>query len=85
MSGGREIMADWVLEGLRLLGGRAHILPICKKVWELHENDIRQSGNLLYEWQYEIRWAGNILHREGRLRPADASPRGIWELDKSLA
>jgi hypothetical protein len=68
------------LEALRLLGGRAAILDICKKVWELHADDIRQLGDLLYEWQYEIRWAGDILRREGMLRPADISPRGIWEL-----
>lgn len=55
MSSSREIMTKWVLEALHELGGSATILDICKKVWESHENDIRQSGNLLYEWQYEIR------------------------------
>jgi len=80
MVSGRATMTDWVLEALRLLGGRAAILDICKKVWELHEKDIRASGNLMYEWQYEIRWAGDILRREGMLRPASVSPRGIWEL-----
>ncbi len=77
---GREIMTEWVLEALRLLGGSARILDICKKVWELHESDIRLSGDLLYEWQYEIRWAGDILRREGKLCPADISPKGIWRL-----
>lgn len=80
MASGRATMTDWVLEALRLLGGRATILDICKKVWELHEKDIRASGDLLYEWQYEIRWAGDILRRGGMLRRGSVSPRGIWEL-----
>ena len=42
MVSGRATMTDWVLEALRLLGGRAAILDICKKVWELHEKDIRE-------------------------------------------
>jgi len=80
MSNNREIMTKWVLEALHELGGNSDILNICKKVWELHENEIRHSGNLLYEWQYEIRWAGYILRRQKKLRPANLSPRGVWEI-----
>lgn len=80
MSNSREIMTKWVLEALNELGGSARILDICKKVWESHENDIRQSGNLLYEWQYEIRWAGDLLRRQKKLRPASLSSRGVWEI-----
>jgi len=80
MASGREIMKDWVEEALGQLGGSAKILDICKRVWELHEADIQAAGDLLYEWQYEIRWAGDLLRREGVIRPADASPRGVWEL-----
>jgi hypothetical protein len=77
---GREMMTGWVLEALRELGGRAPILEVCKHVWRHHEADIRAAGDLMFEWQYEIRWAGDLLRREGALRPADLAQRGIWEL-----
>jgi len=77
---GCEIMTDWVEESLRLLGGSASILEIARHVWNNHEADIRNAGDLLYEWQYELRWSGDLLRREGIIRPADASPRGVWQL-----
>lgn len=80
MSRGREIMTDWVEQALRELGGSATILQICKHVWQSHEHDIRNEGDLIFEWQYEIRWAGDLLRRDGVIRPADGSKRGIWEL-----
>jgi hypothetical protein len=80
MPQGREIVKTWGEDAIRELGGSAPILEICKKVWHRHEHEIRQIGDLLYEWQYELRWAGDILRREGVIRPADSSPRGVWEL-----
>ena len=80
MAHGREIMTDWVVEALRSLGGSASIRDVCREVWARHENDIRNAGDLLYEWQYEIRWASDTLRREGTIRPAGVSPRGTWEL-----
>lgn len=73
-------MTEWVVEVLKRTGGRAYILEIAKAVWELHETDIREGGDLLYEWQYELRWAGDILRRDGVLRPSEDTRRGIWEL-----
>jgi len=80
MATGREIMKAWVVEALEAHGGKARILDICKYVWKAHENDIKQTDNLLFEWQYEIRWAGSLLRKEGVIRPADSSSRGTWEL-----
>jgi hypothetical protein len=76
----RKVIAEWVVEALQQLGGRGQILDVSRLVWELHESDIRAAGNLLYEWQYELRWAADILRRDGVLRPADEMPRGVWEL-----
>jgi hypothetical protein len=80
MSKGREIMTEWVVEALKDLGGAAKIIDIARRVWERHEPDIRSQGDLLYEWQYELRWAGDILRRDGILRPSDEGVRGVWEL-----
>jgi hypothetical protein len=76
----RTSMTEWVEEALRELGGRGTILDICRKVWERHGDEIRVSGDAFYTWQYEIRWAGDILRKKGILRPVDESSRGVWEL-----
>ena len=75
-------LRGWLLSALEALGGSAEIIPICRWVWEHHESDLRAAGDLLYEWQYEIRWEAYNLRREGLLRPTQASPRGVWELTK---
>lgn len=75
-------MKEWVLEALRAKGGKAIILEVCKFVWQTHRSEIEKTGDLLYEWQYEIRWAGTLLRKEGLMRQADQSPRGIWEISE---
>ena len=80
MGKGRELLTAWVVEAIQQLGGRGTITEIARKVWELHEPDIKAGGDLLYEWQYELRWAGDILRRDGVLRPSEDSQRGVWEL-----
>ena len=80
MASGREIMTDWVVEALRQLGGRGTILDIARRVWKKHEKDIRAADDLLYSWQYELRWAGALIRSEGVLLPAAAAPRGVWVL-----
>ena len=80
MARAREMMTEGVVEALTQLGGRGTILEISRRVWDHHEPDIRAAGDLLYEWQYELRWAGDILRRDAVLRPTEDVPRGIWEL-----
>ena len=75
---GREMTMDWVAEALKELGGIATILRICKTFWESHGQDIRKEGDLFHVWQYEIRWAVNLLRRNGVLRVG--AGRGVWEL-----
>src|SRR5437762_2263521 len=80
MAKGRKMMTEWVVEALKELGGKGKILAISKLVWEEHEADIRAERELLHEWQYELRWAGDILRKNGILKPASNTSRGIWEL-----
>ncbi len=80
MSIQRDTMRDWVIQALRELGGRAMILDINKKVQELCGEEIGNTGDLFYEWQYELRWAGDLLRREGKIRLAKLSPKGKCEL-----
>jgi hypothetical protein len=82
MAKARAKMTGWVVDALEELGGSASFLDISKHVWENREVDIREIEDLLYEWQYELRWAAYFLRRDGILRAAADSPRGVWELTK---
>jgi len=76
----RHTMTGWVVEAIENCGGTATILDVCKDVWENHGEEIEASGDMFYKWQYEIRWAGDILRKDGILKPATKSPKGKWEL-----
>jgi hypothetical protein len=70
----------WVIEALHQLGGSASLIDTCRVIWRDHETELRASGDLLYTWQYDTRWAAHRLRVKGRLKPAVESPRGVWEL-----
>jgi hypothetical protein len=40
---------------------------IAKWIWEHHEAELRDSGDLFYTWQYDMRWAGTRLSNEGKI------------------
>ena len=72
-------LVDWLYEALRGLG-RGRIPYLCKFVWENHEQELRQSGELFYTWQYDIRWAAYQLRKSNKMKQQALSPKGIWEL-----
>jgi hypothetical protein len=76
----KEILRDWLLVALRARGGQATITDICRQIWAHHEADLRDSGDLFYTWQYDVRWAATGLRKSGAMRAASESPRGVWEL-----
>ncbi len=76
----KQHLGGWVVEALEDFGGRAALIDICKHVWERHEGDLAESGELFYTWQYDIRWSANQLRQGGIMRAAAESPRGVWEL-----
>jgi hypothetical protein len=69
-----------IVGALGKLGGGATIVDICKEIWTDRAADLQTSGDLFFTWQYDVRWAANRLRRSGVLRPAEESPRGVWEL-----
>jgi len=73
-------LVDWLVEALDDLGGSARIADVCRHVWEHHERELRESGDLFYTWQHDIREAVFHLRISGRIRGAKESPKGIWEL-----
>jgi hypothetical protein len=73
-------LTGWLEQALKASGGSASIADVCRHVWSLHEEELRHSGDLFFTWQYDIRWAAHQLRLEGRMRPVNSSPRGVWEL-----
>jgi hypothetical protein len=71
---------SWVIASLEELGGSASLVEISRLIWRDHESELRASGDLLYTWQYDARWAAHRLRVQKRLKSAGESPRGVWEL-----
>ncbi|SDZ88781.1 hypothetical protein SAMN04515656_1015 [Eubacterium aggregans] len=76
----RTDLSDILYDDLKKLGGCANIVDVCKYMWKHHEKELRDSGNLFYTWQYDIRWAATELRKTKKMKDTKDSPRGIWEL-----
>lgn len=76
----KESLKGWVIEALVAQGGSASIVEICKHIWQFHEQEIKNSEDLLYTWQYDMRWAGQKLRDSGILQPKPKGDRGPWRL-----
>jgi hypothetical protein len=71
-----------ILEALNASGGQATLIQIARHIWQHHEADLRDSGDLFFRWQYDMRWAANELRHDGKLAAADVTERGVWALKK---
>lgn len=76
----RYDLPDILFKSLKDMGGQASIIEVCKYVWEKYKTNLQDSGDLFYSWQYDIRWAATELRKTGRMKPAEISPRGVWEV-----
>lgn len=72
----------WLVEALKILGGSAAVAKVCKVVWERHQTDLIDSGDLLFTWQYDIRWAALNARKNGSLLAHDPKVRE-WTLAPS--
>jgi hypothetical protein len=73
-----------IIDALISYGGVATMLNVSKWIWENHQSDLEEKGDLFYRWQYEMRWAATSLRKEGTLLPPDMSDKGIWVLNEDL-
>jgi hypothetical protein len=80
MSRPKQLLNAWVIEALQEAGGAARVVDVSRRIWTSHEHEIRSDGDLLYTWQYDVRWAAHDLRRQGLLKPVKESPRNTWEL-----
>lgn len=72
-------LRTWILEALQELGGSGTVVEVCKVIWQRHEPDLRNSGDLFVSWQYDVRWAAQTLRDDGTLAPAGRG-RTPWKL-----
>ncbi|MEF2546482.1 hypothetical protein VQ045_04835 [Aurantimonas sp. E1-2-R+4] len=63
----REELQQWVLDAVRDEGGSATVLKVAKHIWDRHESELKDAGDLFYTWQYDMRWAGQRLRDDGFL------------------
>jgi hypothetical protein len=78
----RRVLTHWIVEALDAFGG-ARVVDVCKHIWDHHEDELRAAGDLFYTWQYEVRWAAQMLRHAGTLAPAAPNRRGWWEVNSS--
>jgi hypothetical protein len=76
----KHALGAWIVEALSANGGRASLLAVSRHVWTNHETELKESGDLFYTWQYDLRWAANGLRASNVMKGIEESPRGIWEL-----
>ena len=71
----RDDLKAWVIDALRDLGA-SPVPRIAEHIWKHHESELRSSGDLFYTWQYAMRWAGQILQTEGKIKKN--GPNRTW-------
>lgn len=76
----RNDVQDWVVAALMSHAGKASLIDVAEYVWINYRSEIERARNLLYTWQYEVRWAASSLRKRGIMKPNSASPKGVWEL-----
>lgn len=76
----------WIVDILRDAGSEMSVLEVSRAVWERHEAELRESGDLFFTWQYNLRWAAQKLRNQGVLKLQDGRRNGGWalaQLDRS--
>lgn len=76
----RYDLPDVLYNSIKKMGGQTNIIDVCKYIWQHHQQELLNSGDLFYTWQYDIRWAATELRKTKRMKAAEQSPRGIWEI-----
>lgn len=76
----RSDLVEWVEQAVKANGGQATVVEVAKHIWKHRRSELEASGDLLYTWQYDMRWAAQKLRHAGSFKPAGSTQRGIWAL-----
>lgn len=80
----RNDLPDLLMKCLTVLGGEGTIVEVCKCFWTHYEEELKRSGDLLYTWQYDIRWAATELRKRNIVLDSKESPKGLWQLAATI-
>ena len=61
----RDMLTVWIIDALRANRGSAQYADIGKHIWKTHEEELRNSGDMFYVWQYDLRWVCEKLKKNG--------------------
>ena len=76
----RYDLPDILYNSIKDMGGQTNSVNVCKCVWQQHQQELLDSGDLFNTCQYDIRWATTELRKTKRMKAAYQSPRDIWEI-----
>ena len=73
-------MENMLIDALKHFKGPTLILDVSKYIWNKYEDDIRKSDEMLYKWQYKLRWAATMLHQKGTITMDKKGTYGLWAI-----
>jgi hypothetical protein len=76
----RYDLPDILYSSIKSMGGQTSIIDVCRYIWKHYQQELLNSGDLFYTWQYDIRWAATELRKTKRMKAVELSQRGIWEI-----
>ncbi len=79
----RMDLCDWIVDALKDLNGTAQIKKVCDHIWDHHDREIVDSGNLHFTWLEDVYWAATQLRAKGILKKAKATSKNVWSLTSS--
>ena len=56
----KERLQKWIVDAL-VSQGASSVTEVAKHIWVNHEPELKASGDLLFTWQYDMRWAAQEL------------------------
>ena len=75
-------LKNCVVKALQENKGKAKLVQVCRFIWANYKNELENSGDLFYTWQYDVRWAALVLRKEGIMKSAQDQKNGFWELEQ---
>lgn len=75
----QETLIPWVYQAVKDAGGEASVIDVAKHIWAHHQRDLERS-DLLYTWQYDMRWAAQKLRNDKKFVSAVAQKNRKWAI-----
>ena len=77
----RKELTEILEEALIALGGEGKIVEICEYIWIKYKEDLLDSGDIFYTWQYDLRMsAKETLKAKGKIVTLKDGKKSVWKL-----